>query len=380
MKVILEAQHAVGVSQPRGFGAYSIGLINALLKRKAFDYELTFFDLNGENGNRERAESLFGKFGAPFKECRTLSYTDAFKGGSVWDKSYNDWTGTNGDVYHFMAPYTFPSNINGKTVVTMHDATWRASPEVFSERGKNIYDTAMKHIEEIKPIIIAVSESARSEILQYTKITSDKIKVIYESYDEDNIFLDKGDVSEIVQGEYILFLGAVEDKKNVKRIIDTFNIIAAKNRDLKLVLSGKMTVDNPEEILEKIDNSPYRDWIILPGYIDITMKRRLLSNALCFVFPSIGEGFGIPILEAMVCGCPVICGDNTSQPEVGGDAAVYVDVYNTEQLAYEMERVINSESLRKEMIQKGLVQSKKFSWDKCAEQIEEVYRMSVGEL
>jgi glycosyltransferase involved in cell wall biosynthesis len=376
MKVILEVQHAVGVAQPRGFGVYSIGLITALLRRKTFDYELTFFDLNGENGNRKRAEDLFGRFDVPLRECTTLSYTDALRDDSVWNKSYNEWTQTNGDVYHFMAPYTVPSNINGKTIVTIHDVIWRWCPAANPPRVVKNLNVAQKHIESIHPFVIADSESARSEILQHIAIPPEKISVIYLAHDEDNIYPDQGDVSEIVQGEYILFVGAVEAKKNIVRIVEAFNHIAEKHRDLKLVLAGKLTADNPQEILGAVNSSPYSERIITPGYVDVAAKRRLLSNALCFVFPSIGEGFGIPILEALVCGCPVICGDNTSQPEVGGDAAIYVNAYDTEQLAYEMERVISSESLRKDMIAKGFVQAKKFSWDKTAEQVENVYRMA----
>jgi glycosyltransferase involved in cell wall biosynthesis len=246
---------------------------------------------------------------------------------------------------------------------------------MISPNATMLHDIALDRIERIRPYIIADSESASKEIQQFTTISAEQICVIYQSYDEHNLFRDKSDTSSITDGDYILFVGTLECKKNVVRIIEAFDIVGEKFRDLKLVLAGKPTWDNPEEIYESVRNSPLKERIIMPGYVNVETKRRLISNALCFVFPSICEGFGIPVLEAMACGCPVITADNTSLPEVGGDAAIYVNAYNTEQLAYEMERVISSESLRKDMIVKGFVQSKKFSWDKTAEQVENVYRM-----
>ena len=104
----------------------------------------------------------------------------------------------------------------------------------------------------------------------------------------------------------------------------------------------------------------------------------LYSNALAFVFPSLYEGFGLPVLEAMARGCPVIASNASSLPEVTGDAAILIDPHNVEQLAYEMERIITSESLQNELKQKGLEQCKKFSWDKTAEMTENVYKIAAA--
>ena len=140
------------------------------------------------------------------------------------------------------------------------------------------------------------------------------------------------------------------------------------------MLAGKPTWDDPAPIYQSIENSPFRDRIITPGYIDTDTKRILYSNALGLVFPSVCEGFGVPVLEAMACGCPVITAGNTSLPEVGGDAVIYVNAGETDQIAFEMERVVSSESLRNELRGKGFEQAKKFSWDKAAEQVERVYK------
>ncbi|WP_313154017.1 glycosyltransferase family 4 protein [Lacrimispora sp.] len=375
MKIILEAQHAVGHPQPRGVGHYTIGLIQALLHRKAFDYELTFFDYNREVGNLARAEKYFGKFDVLFRECNELDYRIASREEEIWNmKSYNEWTNTSGEVYHFMCPVSIPTNLRENMIVTVHDISWRSQPGIISPNATMLHDIALERIERTRPHIIADSQSASEEIQRFTTIPAEQIDVVYQSYDEEEIYVDKSDVSHIVNGDYILFVGTFERKKNITRIVQAFNQIAEKHKELKLVLAGKPTWDNPEEIYDSVRNSPFSERIILPGYIDVKTKRRLISNALCFVFPSICEGFGIPVLEAMTCGCPVITADNTSLPEVGGDAVVYVNAYNVEQLAFEMEHVVTSESLRKDMSARGVVQAKKFSWDKMAEQVESVYQ------
>lgn len=379
MQVVLEAQHAVGHSQPRGVGHYSINLIQSLLRRNVFDYELTFFDYKKEVGNRERANKFFGSFGVPLRECNDLDYRVASRDDGVWKtKSYNEWTKTDGEVYHFMCPVSVPTVLKGKMVVTVHDISWLAYPGMVSPNATMLHNIGIERIAKAKPYLIADSESAKSEILQYIDgISPESVSVVYLSYDEDLLFYDNGSVRDIVDGDFMLFIGTIENKKNIIRIVQAFELVAAKNRGIKLVIAGKPTWDDTSEIYGTIQNSPYRSRIVTPGYITAEQKRRLYSNALCFVFPSICEGFGIPVLESMACGCPVITSDSTSLPEVGGEAAVYVNAYSTEQLAYEMERVISSESLRKDMTAKGFTQAKKFSWDKTAEQVENIYKMVI---
>ncbi|MDR3001294.1 MAG: glycosyltransferase family 4 protein [Fibromonadaceae bacterium] len=371
MKVILEAQHAVGHPHPRGVGHYSINLIQALLRRKTFDYELAFFDYNREAKNLARAEKNFNQFDVSFKECNELDYRIASRDDNAYNaKIYNEWTNTNGDVYHFMNPITVPLRLNGKMVVTIHDLNF----DSHNTHTMPLFELGLSRIKRVQPFVIADSQYTSQQVVEYLKISEKQVAVIYPAHDEVNIYPEKTDVSSIVYGEYLLYIGAWVKNKNIPRIIEAFNCVSMKNKGLKLVLAGKPAWHDTVEINEVINASPFREQIITPGYISAEQKRRLYSNALCFVFPSICEGFGLPVLEAMACGCPVITANNTSLPEVGGEAAIYVDAYNTEQLAHEMERVVNSESFRKEIAGKGLKQSKKFSWDKAAEQVEEVYR------
>lgn len=374
MKVILEAQHAVGHPQLRGVGNYSLELIRSLLRRKKFDYELTFFDYNKEMGNMQRAQQYFGEYDIPLHECNELDYRVASRDESVFDKkTYNDYTNTDGDIYHFMCPVSVPTNLKGNMIVTIHDVIWEVHPGMIPSHTEALHKTALERINRIKPFVIADSKATENDILKYTDIPSERIKTVYLSYDELNMYPQKTDISDIVDGPYFLFVGAFERRKNIAGIIRAFNIVAEKNADIKLVISGKKVWDDTVDMDNAFNQCVFKDRIIFTGYVDIRTKRKLYSNACAFVFPSLYEGFGIPVLEAMACGCPVITADNSSLTEVGGDAAIYVDAYNTEQLAYEMERILKNDSLKKQMIEKGFVQKDKFSWNRTAEQVEKIY-------
>jgi len=376
MKVILEAQHAVGTPELRGIGHYALGLIQSLLKRRAFDYELTFFDFKREMGSMARAEKSFGGFGVPMHECNNLDYRVAGYDESVFDHTtYNQYTGTSGDVYHFMSAYAVPTNLHGRMVVTIHDMLWESFPQYGAPYSIERLKMGMERVERMDALIIADSKSAYNEIAMYTKIPKERVTIVYQSYDQSEMYIDKSDVSDIVEGDYILYVGVIESRKNIVGIVGAFNQIADKHSDLQLVIAGKLDHRGAvAEIHDTIQQSPFKDRIITPGFVDVGIKRKLYSNANLFAFPSFAEGFGIPVLEAMACGCPVITANNTSLPEVGGDAVIYVTASDTDQLAFEMERVITSDQLRNDMASKGLMRAKEFTWDKAAEQVENVYR------
>lgn len=376
MKVILEAQKAVGQPHIRGIGRYTIDTIEMLLSRKTFDYELTFFDYNREVGNHVRAEQYFGKYGVPMRECNELDYRVASRDESVFARrSYNSYTNTDGDIYHFMAPVTIPTNLKGKMIVTIHDVLWEHETSLMPDLPRELHKIAAERINRMKPFILAISETTRADILKYMDIPEENIQVIYNPYDEECMYPDRSDVSSIVEGDYFFFVGVLERRKNIISIIEAFNRIADSYSDIKLVISGKKDLDPYcYELYRAAEASPYKDRIIFTGYIDTQTKRRLYSNAKCFVFPSLLEGFGLPVVEAMACGCPVITANNTSLPEVGGDAVRYVNALDVEQLAHEMEGILTDDSLRNDLIQKGFAQKEKFSRDRIAEQVENFYR------
>jgi glycosyltransferase involved in cell wall biosynthesis len=170
-----------------------------------------------------------------------------------------------------------------------------------------------------------------------------------------------------IDGEYLLYTGAIQPRKNLETLIDAFTLLKERGffKDLKLVLAGgNAWLSN--QVHTKVRSSPFRDDIIMPGQIAFGDLGHLMRGAMAYIFPSLYEGFGIPVLEALASRVPVITADNSSLREVGGDAVEYFEAGDASALAKKIHRVISDESLRSEMIARGLEQIKKFSWEKCA--------------
>lgn len=165
---------------------------------------------------------------------------------------------------------------------------------------------------------------------------------------------------------FILSLGRLENKKNTVRLVEAFNQLKQKH-DVQLVLSGGRGVGYVA-VSEAIRGSPYQNDIIMPGFVDTPTAADLFRRAAVFAFPSLYEGFGLPLLEAMAAGCPVVAADIPALREVGGAAAVYADPLNTEALAQALESFLANPELRRQHQTAGLARAKEFSWERTATQ------------
>lgn len=375
MKVILEAQHAC-TPTPRGIAYYTVQLIQQLLDRGAFNYELTFFDYGRERGNFRWVNQYFGRYGAPIHECGRMDYREMSAKDSVFDHmSYNEYTGTAGDIFYFSHFVSIPASLQGRMVLTVHDMISFLHPEYFKPAFLPNHSIALKRIQKMRPRIAAVSEASRRDVLEITGLPEENVVTVYEAYDNRLCFPKKDPRATKafgIQGEYLLYLGAMENRKNIIRVVEAFERFAGRYKGLQLVVAGGREWQT-DQILQRIGQSPVHDRIVVTGYITDEQKRALYSGALGFVFPSLYEGFGIPVLEAMACGCPVITSNVSSLPEVAGDAAVLIDPYDVGQLAFEMERVVHSDAVRCALSEKGLEQCKRFSWEKTARQMEKLF-------
>jgi len=272
---------------------------------------------------------------------------------------------------------------NLKTVATIHDLAFKNFPETFPQKDLSqlnlLTDWAVKKSDKI----IAVSESTKRDILKfYPEIKEEKIKVIYHGFDSElfensypqelkNSVLEKYNLKE---KNYLLYVGAIQPRKNLIVLIKAFEIFKKKNpSDLKLVLAGGKAWQW-EETIEAAEKSFYKDDIILTGSVPFAELPILYNCAGIFIFPSLYEGFGIPILEVMASGAPVIVADNSSLSEVSGEAAQYFDADKPEELAEKISQVWNDKSLQEEMIAKGKKQLQKFSWEKCARETLEFFK------
>jgi glycosyltransferase involved in cell wall biosynthesis len=172
-----------------------------------------------------------------------------------------------------------------------------------------------------------------------------------------------------IAGKYVLFVGTLQPRKNIVRLTEAFSKLEEK--DLNLVVVGKKGWQY-EEILDAPKKYNVEKKVLFLDSVSDSDLFSLYKNAQCFVLPSLYEGFGLPILEAMQYGCPVITSNVSSLPEAGGDAALYFDPLNIEDMAQKIKMVLTDTNLREEMIKKGYNQIKKFSWEKTAKETLEV--------
>lgn len=272
-----------------------------------------------------------------------------------------------------------------KSVITIHDLAFKYFPQYFTK--KDLYrlnllaDFSIRHSDGI----IAISESTKNDILKfYPEIKKEKIKVIHHGFSSD-IFGENRDLEKEnnlkeelgIEGEYVLYSGAIQPRKNLERLIEAFD--AYKNRSksgIKLVLSGEKAW-LWESVEKRAKESQFSADIIMPGKLRFCDIGHLFRGAKVFVYPSLYEGFGITILEAYAARIPLICASNSSLVEIGEKGALYFDANNASELSEQIEKVLSSEELQKELIAKGKERLKDFSWEKCARETLEFIKLKV---
>lgn len=261
-----------------------------------------------------------------------------------------------------------------KTAITIHDLAFKYFPKDFEKKDfykiDSFSDYAIRHSDKI----IAISESTKKDILKfYPEIKADKIRVIYHGFDKE-IFAKTRDLSAEkilkeklgIVGDYILYTGAIQPRKNLVILIEAFASLKKSGAfNGQLVLAGEKAWLS-ENIIKKACGSHYSEDIKMLGKVKFGDLGVLFRGASIFAFPSLYEGFGLPILEALASQIPVVCTNNSSLPEVAGDAALYFTNNNANDLAQKIQQVLENPELKKDLIQKGLLQLQKFSWAKCA--------------
>jgi len=262
-----------------------------------------------------------------------------------------------------------------ETVVTIHDLAFKQFPKTFPQKDllklNLLTNLAIKKSDKI----IAVSKSTKQDILKfYPEISAQKIKVIYHGFSAElfqrNFSKEKIKATltkfSIGNAKFLLYVGAIQPRKNLKFLVEAFNIYKHRTKsNVKLVLAGGRAWQW-QETIQAVERSVFKEDIILTNKVSFSELAILYQNSSLFIFPSLYEGFGIPILEAFASNVPVISANNSSLPEVGGGAVEYFDELNADDLAGKIEKILNDKKLKEEMIVRGKKQLQKFSWEKCA--------------
>jgi len=272
----------------------------------------------------------------------------------------------------FVPSHSLPFVHPRKTVFTVHGLEYKNCPECYSLKDRLVIDFNVKISLGWAQQIIVPSRSTKKDLQKIYGVAEEKISVVYHGVEKENLSMRVDNYGK----EFfdILFIGRMERRKNVLGIVEAFDLFMKKmengadsNKNIRLIIAGKRGFGY-EKIEERISVSPYKDNIRVEGFVSKERKRDLYLGSSLFIFPSFCEGFGIPVLEAMGYGVPVLCSRIPSLSEVVGEAAFLADPANAEEIARGIEKLYKDGDFRKKMIDSGFDNLQKFDWKKCAEE------------
>lgn len=280
--------------------------------------------------------------------------------------------------------FSVPPGAKGKRVTFIHDMAYCSCPQTVDKKTRMWLKLSMKSSCKQADHIVTVSAFSKREIIRYLHVPEHKITVIPNAADHTAYHPDytKEQIQEVlnrlgIEQEYFLYMGTIEPRKNLERLINAYARLCREREHVpQLILAGKKgwLCDG---IYRKAGSYHLEKKILLPGYIRQEDSPILMCGAKAFVFPSLYEGFGMPALEAMACGTPVITSNTTSLPEVVGDAGICVNPKSTREIYQAMKRILDDDGLRKKLQKKGLERARGYTWEKSAEMLMDVYRMLV---
>jgi len=264
------------------------------------------------------------------------------------------------------------------TVLTVHDLIYHLFPSYHRRLNYWYLNSTMPLYVKRADAIIAVSESTKRDLMRFYSVPQEKITVIYEAASARFRPVPAEGVLEAraryrLPERYLLAVGTIEPRKNLERLVDALRLLRQQDPELCLVIVGSTgwLYQSFFENLEKLEDPRS---VLLAGYVPDDDLPALITGSAAYVLASFYEGFGLPILEAMACGAPVVTSSTSSMPELGGDAAAYFDPYDTQSMVAAIERVLRDEDLRTQMQETGFVQAARFSWQRAACETLAVYQ------
>jgi glycosyltransferase involved in cell wall biosynthesis len=274
----------------------------------------------------------------------------------------------------------FPLLLTGAPrVVTIHDVFPYVSPKTSTTLDRLIYRVWLPVALRRADAVITVSTQSKTDILRHLPLKADQVTVIPEAASDCYRPLPASQVEPVleryaIQRPYILYVGSIEPRKNLLRLLQAYARLRQAVPEWKLVIVGARNIWLSSPLIQEIDKMDLKPWVQFTGYIPESDLPALYNGADLFAFPSLYEGFGLPVLEAMRCGTPVVTSNLSSLPEVAGDAAILVDPYNVEAIAAAMLLALTEPGLAQDLQRRGLEWSKGFSWERTARQTLDVYQ------
>jgi glycosyltransferase involved in cell wall biosynthesis len=274
----------------------------------------------------------------------------------------------------FVLPPTLP---NTKTILTVHDLTFVRVPNAASPNLKKYLDFVVPKSIQRANHIIADSQATKDDIIQIYDCPPDKIDVVLSGVDErfkpTTNHTNLRDKYKIGTRPFILSVGTVQPRKNYSRVIQALALLRSQGYEIDYVIAGGKGWLQ-EEMYQTINTTKMTDYVHLIGFADDEDLPALYSESVCVLTPSLYEGFGLPVLEALACGVPVITSNISSLPEVAGTVGILVNPNNTEDITSQLKRVLDDTALRQDLSLRGIKHAKNFTWQNSAMQLKNVYK------
>jgi glycosyltransferase involved in cell wall biosynthesis len=311
----------------------------------------------------------FSKLACPYKEF-SLGEQVGF---------YRQLRGLKADLVHFPMVQQ-PALYRGRSVTTMNDLTTvrfrnlSKNALVFTFKQR-VYRWLNRRVARQASAILTYSQFVKADVAGFTGVNPDKITVTHLA--ADKIMAAPEPIADLADKQFLLYVGRPMSHKNLERLIEAFGSLKAQHPKLKLVLAGRP--DANYRRLEALVQKQAVQGVIFAGFVTEGQLRWLYEHCAAYVFPSLSEGFGLPGLEAMLHGAPVVSSNATCLPEIYGDAAHYFDPLDVQAMAGAINEVLTDKDLRAELIKKGVEQAKKYSWQRTAEQTLAIYQKLLGQ-
>ncbi|MEK6693452.1 MAG: glycosyltransferase family 1 protein [Nitrospirota bacterium] len=362
------------VSEGTGVGSYALNLIKNIA---SLDSNNNYTLFSNSFKDRISLESLHLPLNFKLKDYRVPNRI--LRG--LWNYfSYPPIESFIGDVDIFHSPHSIPIPARkAKLIVTIHDLYFLKYPDMV---GRDVREDhrrlSINYLIKVRKII-TVSDNSKKDIIELLDVSPEKVTVIYEGVDDIFRVVNEETTLENVREryrlphEFILFIGTISPRKNPRGLIESISILRKRGlKDLSLIMIGPEGF-KADEVLRLIYERNLEDSVRHIGYVPYEDMLYVYNMSSLLVYPSLYEGFGLPPLEAMACGVPVIASNTSSMPEILGDAALLVDPYNSGEIADSIEKILHDESLRNSLIEKGLKKASSYSWEDTAKKVLKVY-------
>lgn len=288
------------------------------------------------------------------------------------------------DVFH-LGEFHLPRGISTPTVATIHDLTTILFPEQHTRLNRLVHARRLRWVARNASQIIAISNCTQKDFVARYRVGESRINVVYHARGQGDEASHEGGLADLSRvratyalGDtpYILSVGTIEPRKNHVRLLSAFEALSDRFQNVHLVLVGGLGWHSAP-IVQRLKKSPVRDRVHYLGPVPEADLIALYGGATVFAFPSLYEGFGLPLLEAMAAGAPVLTSQVSSLPEVAGDAAVLVDPLSVDSIRLGLEQMLHDDSLRARLSARGKERDREFTWRRTAEQTVAVYRRAV---